>query len=91
MTVATLPAELVFPRARVDRILGTGERRRHRRVRVIVLSGLVRIFEHDGSLTLEAKVADGDYTPGSATFTLSTDNGEQWTVTKMGCNCGGGE
>lgn len=90
MTVTALPTEVVFPKARVDRRLGTGESRRHRRVRVVILDGLARIFEHDGSLTLEVRVTAGDYQPGSSVLTLSTDNGEQWTVTKMGCNCGGG-
>ena len=89
-TATDLPADLVVKKARVDRVLGTGDTVRHRRVRVNVTDGHAYMREYDGSLTLDAKVAGASWKPGVRSFSLTTDNGEHWTVTEMGCNCGGG-
>lgn len=80
--------EIVWPKARVTRTLVGGDTIRHRRVRLVVMDGLARIYEHDGSLTLEAKLTDLAM-PTSKSLTATSENGEAWTAEPMGCNCGG--
>lgn len=82
--------EIVWPKARVTRVLAGGhDTIRHRRVRLVVMDGLARIYEHDGSLTLEAKLTDL-VMPTSTSLTATSENGEAWSAEPMGCNCGGG-
>lgn len=89
MTTMSLPAELVWTKARLTRHLADGsDTIRHRRVRLVLQGDLVRIYESDGSLTLEAKWVEGNQ-PTSRSLELVTENGEQWTAEPMGCNCGG--
>jgi hypothetical protein len=82
--------EIVWPKARVTRVLAGGsDTIRHRRVRFVFIDGVARIYEHDGSLTLEAKLLDVDQ-PTSKSLTAVSENGEAWSAEVMGCNCGGG-
>ena len=90
-TVTAIPPELAWKRANIARVFPDGTDVRHRRVRLVIDGDHARIFESDGTLTLDSRYVDGALS--GKTLTLVTDNGQTWTATRTatrtGCNCGG--
>jgi hypothetical protein len=86
-TVTAIPAELAWRRANITRTVPGSDTVNHRRVRLVVDGDHARIFESDGSLTLDTRFVSGEM--HGKVLTLETENGQSWTATRTGCNCGG--
>lgn len=78
--------DLVVKKASIQR--GGVDAGSHRRVRFTIVAGVARIIEQGGSVSHEGAVAS--YAQDGRVTVVTLESGDTWTVTRMGCNCGGG-
>lgn len=89
MRSAPLPNDLVWPRARVERLGPDGRVDIHRRVRFVIDRGTAVVLSGQAERLAMAKIADGSQT-STDRMMFTTVDGEQWAVEQRGCGCGSG-
>jgi len=87
MQAAPLPNDLVWARARVERLTADGQTVIHRRVRFVIDRGTAVALTQDANRVAMAKIDNGALT-STDRMMFSTVDGEQWAVEMRGCGCG---